>query len=150
MVPRFKEKKYYDGLNAAVGQIAKAVKGEYVADTKAKSSKNSTALFWGLMILWAIVMLIAAGFSLAHRGLGGVIGAVFAPIALNVCYGPSLPFLVLTGVIGFILGLFSKEIVEVGVSLGSSSSGGDSSGSSSSGFFGNGGSSGGGGASSGW
>lgn len=74
MNPRFKEGKFYEGLNAGVDDIIKYTKGEYKADPNAQKGRDkNNGIPAGLIILIVIVILIMV---FRNRGGGGGGGRV--------------------------------------------------------------------------
>ena len=155
MGPRFKQNKYYDGFNAAADKIVLAIQGEYKADKPKASTDGGNDGTIGLLFVGAaIVFVLSAVGGCFHRAIGGLIGCVggfFLGLKILLSIGIGAAFAVL----GLLIGLVSRDILqglaESGLSGGGGGGGGGSSdsggGSSSESYGGGGGESGGGGAS---
>jgi uncharacterized protein len=151
MKPHFKQSAYFVGFKLGIAELVKATKGEYKAAEKAatKDALSTVLLFFCLLIAF----ILSVAFNEIHRICGGIVGALGFGLTMYL-FSSSIPLIILLIIIGFCIGLISKEIVEVLGSASNSSSGGSSSGgsdygsSSSSSYSGGGGDSGGGGGSS--
>lgn len=134
--PLFKKSEYYAGITQGLDSVKLAIKDEYKGED-AKAKKIREYFHYGS----CVGLIVVAGiFGFMHFILGGIVGAIGAPIiALYVFHlGPAA--LIPAIIIGFLVGLISRFILEYGVpfALGGGSGGGG------------GGGFGGGGASSGW
>jgi uncharacterized protein len=153
--PHFKANEFAKGIEVIVANIAKATKGEYQAAAKASTqSETSGAVGTFLVIVIGAVLfvalILAAGANDIIPGLGGfVMGAACGGIGYLML---SLGWAIGCGIIGFLIGLIAKPIIE-GVLSGdgsSSSSWSSSSSGGGGGGWGGGGASGGGGATDSW
>jgi len=151
IVPAFKQKKFYQGINQAVDSIIASIAGEYKASSSPSPSFNTSYLIFTFLfigsILWSVIsrtmdkkngvkrLLI----SLTSSSIVGIVSWVI----LHIIY-----FSLMLAVIVFLVTFFyDKNNKTSSFDYGSSSWG---SGSSSGGFSGFGGSFGGGGASGSW
>lgn len=152
--PRFKDEKYYEGIDIAIDKIILSTTGEYqkaIAPAMEAERKNSNALIFLL-----ILAVVAGIIGYTHWSASGITGAIGSPIVWFLIFGTaSAVTLILAIVLGFIGGLIAHGIMSVGFGGGVSGSdfgegvfvaGGDGGG----GFSGGGGGFGGGGASGGW
>jgi len=121
--PAFKQGAYFDGINAATDNIAKAAVGEYKVARQKKGKEKGGSIFLFLIILFVIIAIVG---KKGGNGGSNIGGGGFSDIATGM-------------LLGSLLG-------------GGGRSGGDGGGFSGGGGFGGfgGGSSGGGGASGGW
>ena len=121
--PAFKQEAYFDGINAATDNIAKAAVGEYKVARQKKGKEKGGSIFLFLIILFVIIAIVG---KKGGNGGSNIGGGGFSDIATGM-------------LLGSLLG-------------GGGRSGGDGGGFSGGGGFGGfgGGSSGGGGASGGW
>jgi uncharacterized protein len=145
MSPKLKEGKADIALLNAVAKIKAAIKGEYKGseekpvdgNAKATKEKESNAL----EIKWAataITFLIVAGIASAvHFLLGGAAGAIIALLFATLMWHLAISGIIISGIVGFVLGMIAKELGFIGLQLGA-------------GVLGGGGSFGGGGASGDW
>lgn len=79
--PKFKEKKYFEGLNNGIDAIIQATKGEYTAAAKKNGALNSDSLW--LLIWFAFIFLTYLASFLGRSKswwAGGVIGGVVGVI----------------------------------------------------------------------
>lgn len=161
MKPYFKQGDFYSGLNNGIDKIILAIKGEYkwngavVSGSRKSLDKKTDPRLVGAVFLLIVLFFASAFLCLKHRLLGSLSGGLGAFLIAYWLY--SLPWAIFVGIVGFLVGAISKDILEGlasggggGYSSGSSWSTGGSHGSSSSGFGGGGGGFGGGGASGGW
>lgn len=152
--PRFKEEKYYEGIDAAIDKIILSTTGEYqaqIAPVMEKEKKDTSAL-----IFFAILAVFAGIIGYAHWSMSGISGAIGSPLIWFMVFGSaSAVAIIIAIVLGFCGGLLVHGIMSVGFGGGVSGSdfgegvfvaGGDGGG----GFSGGGGGFGGGGASGGW
>jgi uncharacterized protein len=73
IVPRFKQRDYYGGLNAATDDLMKLMKGEYKGSKKPRDlSQDNNGGGYGLLIFIVIVILI-----IVFRGRGGGGGQIY-------------------------------------------------------------------------
>ncbi len=68
--PYFRNEQYYQGVEAGLGAIISAIKGEYTADRKPENEKRKTPIGTILMIIFFIIMFFLRG---GRRGLGSFI-----------------------------------------------------------------------------
>ena len=151
MAPNFKQNKTYEGINSALDKIALAVKGEYEAEPHDEDDEAKLTLY---LIFIGVLMFISGLCGIAHFLIGGIVGGIGTFFVTNWMYSPSAFILFLAAIIGFVVGMAAKFILEAlalggGDSSYSSSFGGGSSDSGGFSGFGGGGF-GGGGASGGW
>lgn len=152
MSPRLKEGKNALALQAAIDKIKLAVKDEYKGDGTSAASRSSgttaspsadgpDATKLGIA---CVIFLVVAGIASAiNYLLGGVVGAVVAPLLGLFLFHVAFATLLLLVVIGFVLGMIAFQLGMIGLQLGFGGRGG--------GFGGGGGGSfGGGGASGDW
>ncbi len=138
IIPAFKRGDYDKGFINGVNAIIAAVKGEYKASAKPKSSKESNgAKYFPFFILILIVMIVGS----RRRFLGGIIGAIFFPLlALFLLPFGSLLLILALLPIGFFGGMFLPLFFMSGFGGGMFFGGGGfGSGSGSDDFFGDGG-----------
>ena len=145
--PEFKQKHYAAAILAGIAAMEKAISGQYKVVTPPSVQASNTGMTSaqlsaiGIGIVGLIITIILC---CAHRVLGGVGGAVTAFIAINVLlssFGWAIP----AAILGFLIGMISKDLLEGMASMSSGDSSSSSSDSDS--FSGGGGDSGGGGAS---
>ncbi len=77
MIPSFKRNDYYGGIDAASNVLISLMKGEYKADSYAKSKKKGSPVLFILIIIGVIILLISKNNN-NHRtinrtGAGGVL-----------------------------------------------------------------------------
>lgn len=153
MAPRFREEDFAGGLHAAVTSVILASRGEYEGDGtivgEGGGDGEADPRLIGFLILSFIALVLSGAFCSAHRVLGGVALAAGMFFITWFLYG-NFPLAVVLAIVGFFIGLFSREIVEVGAEIASESSYGTGGGGGGSGWGGGGGSFGGGGATGGW
>jgi uncharacterized membrane protein YgcG len=146
MSPRLKENKPDQALINAVSKIKAAIKGEYKGNGTTAASGTSSSTVKGekdnsLEIKWAvtaITFLVIAGIaSCAHFLLGGGAGAAVALLFAIFMWHLAISGIIISGIVGFVLGMVAKELGYIGLQLGGA-------------FLGGGGSFGGGGASGDW
>jgi uncharacterized protein len=72
IVPNFRQKAYYAGLNAATDDIMKAMKGEYKADNKQRKAdrEEDDGVSYGVLFIIVVIILIII---FRNRGGGGQI-----------------------------------------------------------------------------
>jgi uncharacterized protein len=143
IAPLFQKGRYYDGLDAGIGSIVRAIGGEY----RAPGSVNvENPLVMGLVI--GLIVVTVCHFL--NRALGGVVGGL-AGLGLGAFF-LGLGGAAMLAVLGAIFGLFAREIFIVALLSrgGRWHSGGGRGGGGFGGFSGGGGSFSGGGASGGW
>lgn len=155
MRPAFKQKQYYACITSGIAAIKRAISGEYtVAAPVSGAGDGADGVLhakWILVGIILFVLFIVAGLAgIAHPIWGGMVGGVGTFFTVYLIIGTWFLAVVLA-VLGFLIGLVAKHILE-GVTSGSSGGGSSSdsswsSSSSSDSFSGGGGSSGGGGAS---
>lgn len=68
IIPAFKEKRYFDGLDAATTEIIQRAQGEYKADPR---SSDDDSGFGGLFFLIVVGLIIFVIFANRNRGGGG-------------------------------------------------------------------------------
>lgn len=149
MKPKFKDKKYYKGLDKAVDSLMKATSKEFSGEFQ-KRMDRSNAKNWAIIlcIVVGIVTLVAA---IINRYLGGFFGGTGAMLTFGLLFHLSIIWWVVIFIIGFFIGLIAKEIGTVIAEGGGSGGGSYGYGGSSGGGGGfGGGGFGGGGASGGW
>lgn len=144
MAPRFKEGKYYAGFGDACQKIFQSIRGEYKAD----GNKKETIVPFVVVVIILFIFSALAGF--VHYSLGGLVGGIGAFCMTIYWIGSSLSYEIIFAIIGGLIGMLAKSILEA-LCEGSDSAGGSGSyyggGSSGGGYSGGGGGSGGGGAS---
>lgn len=152
--PRFKEEKYYEGIDVATDKIIASMDGSYqkeIAPAMEQERKESVAL-----IVFIILAVIAGIAGYVHWSVSGIFGGISSPIAWFLVFGAlSAGAAALTIIIGILGGLLAHVITSAtigggvtGTDIGDGflfSGGGDGGG-----FSGGGGGFGGGGASGGW
>ncbi len=152
--PRFKEEKYYEGIDVATDKIIACMDGSYqkeIAPAMEQERKNSTAL-----IVFIILAVIAGIAGYTHWSVSGIFGGISSPIAWFLVFGAiSIGAALISIVLGILGGLLAHVIMSAGIGGGVTgtdvgdgfllSGGGDGGG-----FSGGGGGFGGGGASGGW
>ena len=150
--PKFKEKKYYEGIDRETDKVFASITGEYQKEIAAETKTNH------LLIGFALLAIIAGFLGYTHWIVSGIAGGIGSPIVWILIFGmvsiSSILILVLSGIVG---GLIAYGILSITLGGGASGSdfgsglffSGDSGGSSDS-FSGGGGGFGGGGASGGW
>lgn len=150
MKPAFKEQSYYKGLDDAINALVLAAKGEFVAESVKKGESSDEEFFF--LLIYGIIFFIAGVAGFLHFIAGGAVGGIGAYFATSWLFHPSLGFLVVIAVVGFLIGMIAKFVLEVVLDMsgagGFGSSGGGSSGGTSFDFGGGGFS--GGGASGSW
>ncbi len=158
ITPSFKEGNYYRGLDNGLDQIFLAVKGEYKGNEGDGAGEDAAAgkMMIGLFLLF-FVFIVSVVLCGIKRLFGGIAGGLGTFLLASWIY--TLPIAILSGIIGFLVGMVSNELL-AGIGSGNSGSwssgrGGSSSGGSGwggggSSFSGGGGSFGGGGASGRW
>lgn len=143
-------------FSSAVTRIAEIVNAEYAKDptgaSMRKQEEGGEDALLGYGIIFLAVLLVAALFGVVHPLLGGCVGGIGGG-ATGILFALSMEALVVTVLLGFIIGCIAKHIVEGLMEVAGSGGGGPSwsggSGGSSwggSGFSGGGGDFGGGGA----
>lgn len=141
MSPRLKADKTAEALEAAIAKIKLAVKGEYKGDGKTAKDGGKKDEEGKIELGLLVFFLITGIASLVHEIVGGVVGAFLAPLLGYGMFNITFPLLTAFIIIGFLLGLIGRLILENGIFGGGGGSGG---------FGGGGGSFGGGGASGSW
>jgi len=137
IIPQFKNGNYYEGVNAGVDNVFKAIAGEYKGEGKTVKKKDYT-----LEIALGALVLIAGICGFIHFLIGGVVGAVGAPIIAIGVMHMSMGLIIPAIIAGFLLGMASRFILELGLMFTGVGGGGS--------FGGGGGGFGGGGASGDW
>jgi uncharacterized protein len=95
IVPAFREQHYYEGIDKAVDDLAKAAVGEYKVASKKKNKGGSPAggIFTFIIILFIVIMLVGrsgrGGGGGRGGGLGGIAEAVILSSLLNGGRGSS-------------------------------------------------------------
>lgn len=146
MKPKFKDDKYFKGLDKAVDSLMKATSKEFSGEFQKRMDRSAAAgLALLLCFVGAIITIIA---SFINRFFGGVVCGTGAALTFGLLFHLALFWVVLIFIAGFLLGLIAREIGEA-IDEGGSGDGYGFGGSSSGGGFGGGGF-GGGGASGGW
>lgn len=149
MKPAFKGQAYYKGLDDAINALALAAKGEFTADLVKKGESSDEEFFF--LLIYGVIFFIAGVAGFLHFIVGGAIGGIGAYLATSWLFHPSLGFLVIIAVVGFLIGMVAKFVLEAALDMsgagGFGSSGGSSGGTS---FDFGGGGFGGGGASGSW
>jgi uncharacterized protein len=143
MAPRLRKENAFGALSACIEKIDLTVKGEYEGEvktaTKDKGPTIALQLFGAILAFIVIVGLL--GF--VHTIVGGISGAIVAPILGNWIFHPALPVIVALIVAGFIIGALIGMFVRSGASgfdsLGGGYGGGTFGGGDSGGFGGGGG-----------
>ncbi|MDD5741558.1 MAG: TPM domain-containing protein [Candidatus Nanoarchaeia archaeon] len=157
-LPFFKKDEMYNGINNGVDKIMLAIKNEYTADTTSRSNNtgNNEDVLKLLGIAFVILFLFSGFCGIFHPIAGGVAGAIGSFFIVKFFY--SFMWAIPAAVIGFLIGMIAKDILE-GMASGSGGGGSygrgsswssGSSHSSGSSFSGGGGHFGGGGASRSW
>ena len=101
IVPRFRDGKYFEGIQAGLDAIEKHIGGEYKADRYTASANDNSWLPWVVFVGFLILHWFAAMFAQSKSWwLGGVIGGIFG-VTLTILYGwwLSIPVLVLLGLL---------------------------------------------------
>jgi len=162
LTPKFKEQKYFEGLNNTVDQLILVTKGEYTNDTSANVEKQisdfiSFIVNGGIFCFFFPLLIFATLMAKSRNSywLGGILGVIIGVITFFVIGLTllSVGLFILAIIIGFIADfIFSKMGVRGVTQMMSSMSRGSGSRGGSGGGFGGfgGGRSGGGGASSSW
>ncbi|MEI6426401.1 MAG: TPM domain-containing protein [Candidatus Absconditabacteria bacterium] len=150
--PKFKEKKYYEGIDQETDKIFASITGEYQKEIAAETKTNH------LLIGFALLAIIAGLLGYTHWSVSSITGGIGSPIVWFLIFGAvsisSILILLVAGIIGGLIAHFIMSLtLGGGVSGSDFGSGilfsGDSSGSIDS-FSSGGGDFGGGGASGGW
>lgn len=146
LTPELKSGNICLGLEKTINSITLAIKGEYKFEKTDKKSKQIKKENENLETVFLIFFVICGFISIINIILGGIVGAILAPTLAYFMLDYSGSILIGIAVLGFILGLISKIILEI---ILNSRGGGGKSGSSIS-FGGGGGRFGGGGAFGKW
>ncbi len=142
MKPKLKEGKTAEALQGAIAKLKLTIDGKYKASATAPAPEaaNDTENY-ELEIKWAItafVFLLLAGIASAvYFLLGGFVGAIIAALFAAFLWHLTITGVAISGGVGFLLGMFAKDLTFFSLQLGVS-------------FIGGGGSFGGGGASGDW
>ena len=126
MIPRFKQKDFYGGINAAINVLIDVTKGKYTADQYSKRKDHKSSKFAGFLVFCFIILIILMIFGKRNSDQNDSIGRS----------GSSIPFWLLMG------GLLGSSGRSSGSGWGDFSSGGGSFGGFGGGDFGGGGASG--------
>jgi uncharacterized protein len=148
LVPEFREGRYINGIEKAIDAIGSVLQAVHHASAETGGTEKSKEEDIQIdKSVWAagIMLLVAAGFGIAHFLLGGAVGLVEGAAFSWVFIGHGFPDLLLCAAAGFFLGMAAKIIVRIAFELGISGALGGRGG-----FSGGGGGFGGGGASGSW
>ncbi len=73
MIPRFKEKDYYGGIESAVSTVMSITSGEFSADEyKSKSNWRKILPFIGILLIFIIIMVMKAGRTRKYASTNGM------------------------------------------------------------------------------
>jgi len=152
MIPLLREGKTAQALQAAIDKTKLAVKGEYKGDGTSANSRRSGVttgpasgnLDTTMLGIACVVFLVVAGIASAiNYLLGGVVGAIVAPLLGIFMFHFALSTLLILAVIGFVLGMGAFQLGIIAMQIGFGGRGGGFGGGGGGGF-------GGGGASGDW
>ena len=152
MIPYLKEGKTALALQAAIDKIKLAAKGEYKGDGTSATSRRSGATTGSTSVspdatklgMACVIFLVVAGIASAiNYLLGGVVGAVVAPLLGLFMFQVAFSTLLVLAVIGFGLGMVAFQLGIIAMQIGFGGRGGGFGGGGGGGF-------GGGGASGDW
>lgn len=103
MAPKFKEGKFYEGLDACVGKIEQTVSGEYKAEPE-KKTDNSRAIITLVII---VVVVFFGSLSSFLGGIAGAIGGFFVASLYGLIWWP---WILLCIIVGIIVGVILPKI----------------------------------------
>ncbi len=84
IVPAFRRNEYYQGLDAAINDLAKAAVGEYkTARSKNPSKSPGGGIIIFLILLFVVIMIVSRGGGGGGRGRGGGLGSIANAIILS-------------------------------------------------------------------
>lgn len=150
LVPAFKAKDFYGGINSALDDIIAATKGEYAQEVKSIVKNLKFSVDWLLFVFFGLIWLVSILGKSKSWWLGGVVGALIGLFFWSIIW------IVIFGLFGLLIDYLASRSYKKSMSSGGTppwwfGGGWGGSGGSGGGFGGfGGGSSGGGGSSSSW